>query len=91
MQDCVNHPSRKHYPSGQTDRYFRIDTGVYRRYDPLNDLISSNSPLGSLLVPPLSRGRLGGGWGKSCKILKTLNLPHPHPNPPLEGEGALFC
>jgi hypothetical protein len=37
MQDCVNHPSRKHYPSGQTDRYFRIDTGIYRRYDPLND------------------------------------------------------
>src|SRR5690348_3267756 len=29
-----------------------------------------------------SRGRPGGGWGS-----KDVALPHPHPSPPLEGEG----
>jgi hypothetical protein len=36
-------------------------------------------------VPPPSRGRLGGGWF-SIQLQSTEN--HPHPNPPLEGEGA---
>jgi hypothetical protein len=36
-QDCVNHTSRKHYPSGQRDLYFRIDKGVYRLYNLNND------------------------------------------------------
>lgn len=27
--DCVNHPSRNHYPGGQ-DRYWRLSKGVYR-------------------------------------------------------------
>jgi adenine-specific DNA-methyltransferase len=34
--------------------------------------------------PPPSRGRLGGGWGS---IGSASNKPHPHPSPPLEGEG----
>lgn len=33
IQDCVNHTSRKHYPSGQRDLYFRIDKGKFRLYD----------------------------------------------------------
>lgn len=37
MQDCVNHSSRKHYPSGQKDLYFRIDTGIFRLYDAAKD------------------------------------------------------
>ena len=37
IQDCVNHTSRKHYPSGQQDLYFRIDKGVFRLYDPEKD------------------------------------------------------
>ena len=34
--------------------------------------------------PPPSRGRLGGGWG-------IHRAPHPHPGPPLEGEGTHVC
>jgi len=37
IQDCVNHTSRKHYPSGQQDLYFRIDKGVFRLYDSEKD------------------------------------------------------
>ena len=37
IQDCVNHTSRNHYPSGQQDLYFRIDKGVFRLYDPDQD------------------------------------------------------
>jgi hypothetical protein len=37
IMDCVNHTSRKHYPSGQQDLYFRIGKGVFRLYDPAND------------------------------------------------------
>ena len=33
IQDCVNHTSRKHYPSGQQDNYYRIDKGRFRLYD----------------------------------------------------------
>lgn len=33
IQDCVNHTSRKHYPSGQQDYYYRIDKGLFRLYD----------------------------------------------------------
>ena len=33
IQDCVNHTSRKHYPSGQQDYYFLVDNGSYRLYD----------------------------------------------------------
>jgi hypothetical protein len=36
-QDCVNHSSRKHLPSGQRDYYFRVEKGVYRLYDPATD------------------------------------------------------
>jgi carbonic anhydrase len=39
-------------------------------------------------TPPPSRGRLGGGWGWHERDANGLqHLPHPHPNPPLEGEG----
>jgi len=37
IMDCVNHTSRKHYPSGQQDLYYRIDKGRFRLYDPEND------------------------------------------------------
>lgn len=37
IQDCVNHTSRKHYPSGQRDLYFRIDKGKFRLYDSEED------------------------------------------------------
>jgi hypothetical protein len=37
IQDCVNHSSRKHYPSGQQDYYYRIDKGLFRLYDPAKD------------------------------------------------------
>ncbi len=33
-------------------------------------------------TPPLSRGRLGGGWGNDTQM-----PTNPHPSPPLEGEG----
>ncbi len=32
IMDCVNHTSRKHYPSGQQDYYY-VDNGSYRLYD----------------------------------------------------------
>ena len=35
--DCVNHSSRKHYPSGQLDLYFRESDGKYRLYNKNND------------------------------------------------------
>ena len=38
--------------------------------------------------PPLSRGRSGGGWGCIERSRKTVVFPHPHPAPPLEGEGG---
>lgn len=37
IQDCVNHTSRNHYPSGQQDFYFRVSNGIYRLYDPEKD------------------------------------------------------
>ncbi len=36
--DCVNHPSRHHYPGG-SDRYWRVSRGIYRLYDPKKDKI----------------------------------------------------
>ena len=36
--DCVNHPSRHHYPGG-SDRYWRVSRGIYRLYDPEKDKI----------------------------------------------------
>jgi exosortase len=56
-------------------------------------------------VPPLSRGRTGGGWGSATVASNSLvnsplrtqpeaaALPHPHPGPPLEreGENLLFA
>lgn len=36
IMDCVNHTSRKHYPSGQQDYYF-LDNGSYRLYDSEKD------------------------------------------------------
>jgi len=35
--DCVNHTSRRHYPSGQKDHYYRIEKGKFRLYDPATD------------------------------------------------------
>lgn len=37
VQDCVNHSSRKHYPNGQRDLYFRVEKGKYRLYNTSND------------------------------------------------------
>ncbi|NMD42123.1 MAG: hypothetical protein GYA86_02285 [Firmicutes bacterium] len=37
VADCVNHTSRRHYPSGQRDLYFRIEKGKFRLYDPETD------------------------------------------------------
>ncbi len=37
IMDCVNHTSRKHYPSGQQDLYYRVDKGLFRLYDPEKD------------------------------------------------------
>jgi len=37
IQDCVNHTSRKYYPSGQKDLYYRVEKGKYRLYDPEKD------------------------------------------------------
>ncbi|WP_031517504.1 DUF7669 domain-containing protein [Desulfofalx alkaliphila] len=37
IQDCVNHTSRRHYPSGQRDLYYRIGKGKYRPYNPNKD------------------------------------------------------
>ncbi|WP_304943512.1 DUF7669 domain-containing protein [Vallitalea guaymasensis] len=33
IQDCVNHTSRKHYPSGQRDLYYLVTKGKYRLYE----------------------------------------------------------
>jgi isobutyryl-CoA mutase len=38
------------------------------------------------LVPPTSRARLGGGWGSDHQSTEN----HPHPNPPVEAEGARY-
>lgn len=37
--DCVNHPSRHHYPGGK-DRYWWITRGQYRLYDPAKDRLA---------------------------------------------------
>lgn len=37
IADCVNHTSRKHYPSGQQDLYFNLEKGKYRLYDKQSD------------------------------------------------------
>lgn len=37
IADCVNHPSRKHYPGSTHDYYFRVDRGTYRLYDRQRD------------------------------------------------------
>lgn len=37
IQDCVNHTSRKYYPSGQRDLYYRVDKGKYRLYNSEKD------------------------------------------------------
>lgn len=37
IQNCVNHTSRKHYPSGQRDLYFLVEKGKFRLYDPEKD------------------------------------------------------
>jgi hypothetical protein len=36
ISDCVGHTSRHHYPGGE-DRYWWVDKGKYRLYDPEND------------------------------------------------------
>ena len=40
--DCVNHPSRRHHPSAKEDRYWRIERGKYRLYDPEKDLVEND-------------------------------------------------
>ena len=37
IADCVNHTSRKHYPSGQQDLYYRVNDGKYRLYNKEKD------------------------------------------------------
>jgi hypothetical protein len=37
IQDCVNHASRRHYPSGQRDLYFLVSKGKYRLFDSNSD------------------------------------------------------
>lgn len=37
IQDCVNHTSRKYYPSGQRDLLFLVEKGRFRLYNPLTD------------------------------------------------------
>ncbi|PMC34566.1 hypothetical protein CJ195_22395 [Bacillus sp. UMB0899] len=37
IQDCVNHTSRKHYPSGQQDLYYLESKGRYRLYSASSD------------------------------------------------------
>ena len=39
--DCVNHPSRHHYPGG-SDRYWRVGYGRYRLYDSENDKVEGD-------------------------------------------------
>ena len=39
--DCVNHPSRHHYPGGE-DFYWRVSRGRYRLYDEKTDTINNN-------------------------------------------------
>jgi len=38
ISDCVNHNSRHHYPSGE-DRYWLVEKGKYRLYEPERDRI----------------------------------------------------
>lgn len=40
--DCVNHPSRHHYPGG-SDRYWRISRGKYRLYDSERDKVQHDN------------------------------------------------
>jgi hypothetical protein len=37
IADCVNCPSRRHYPGRHPDRYFKVGRGTYRLYDPQTD------------------------------------------------------
>jgi len=37
IADCVNHPSRKHYPGHKPDHFFRVERGTYRLYDKQRD------------------------------------------------------
>ena len=32
-----NHASRKHYPGGQQDLYYKVDKGIFRLYNPEKD------------------------------------------------------
>lgn len=41
ISDCVNHTSRHHYPGG-SDRYWWIERGRYRLYDPEKDKVESD-------------------------------------------------
>lgn len=38
ISDCVGHSSRHHYPGGE-DRYWYVEKGKYRLFDPANDKI----------------------------------------------------
>jgi hypothetical protein len=37
IADCANCPSRRHFPGHKPDRYFNVERGVYRLYDPGRD------------------------------------------------------
>ena len=39
IQDCVNHPSRRHHTSAKHNYYWRVETGKYRLFDPEKDKI----------------------------------------------------
>ena len=38
ISDCVNHTSRHHYPGGE-DRYWWVEKGKYRLFDPRRDKV----------------------------------------------------
>lgn len=40
ISDCVNHTSRHHYPGGE-DRYWWVEKGKYRLFDPDRDLVEN--------------------------------------------------
>jgi hypothetical protein len=51
ISDCVNHTSRHHYPGGD-DRYWWIEKGKYRLFNPERDNISPKMPAQQPLVAP---------------------------------------
>lgn len=46
ISDCVNHTSRHHYPGGE-DRYWWVEKGKYKLFDPKNDKTDHSQALTS--------------------------------------------